>query len=451
MEDKNMIMARSIAEEVAKHGGRVYYVGGSVRDALLGRENKDIDIEVHGVTVKTLETILDSLGKRSAMGASFGIYSLSHYDLDIAFPRAESSASGGKADMEQAADPFIGPENAARRRDLTINAMMQDVLTGEILDYFGGQEDLKNRTIRCVAPETFAEDPLRVLRAAQFAARLDFQIEEETAAFASTLDLSGLAWERIFTELEKALLKSPRPSVFFESLRKMNQLDKWFPEVQALIGVEQEPMHHPEGDVWNHTMLVLDQAAKLRSRAEEPLEFMLAALCHDFGKPQTTAVIDGRIRAFGHEQAGVPIAEKFLSRITTEIKLKKYVSNMILLHMRPNILAGQHSGRKAVVSLLDSSVCPGDLLLLAQADDQGRTINRDYAPTESWLWENLSYYNELMSRPFVKGADLIQAGYKPGKDFSEALEHAHKLRLAGVAKDKALPQVTAFLRNLRRI
>lgn len=450
MKDPNRQMAERIAGKVAQQGGRVYYVGGLVRDRLLGRENKDVDIEVHGVTPEALEGILDSLGQRTEMGASFGVYGLKHYDLDIAMPRKEQATGRGHRDFAVFVDPFLGTKKAAQRRDFTMNAMMEDVLTGQILDPFGGQEDLRRGRLRHVDDQSFAEDPLRVLRAAQFAARFGFCVAEETVSVCARMDLTALAGERILGELEKALLKAPRPSVFFAVLRRMGQLGYWFREVEALIGVPQEPRFHPEGDVWNHTMLVLDEAAKLREQAKEPLGLMLAALCHDLGKQAAIQDDNGRIRALGHEEAGIPLTEAFLSRITGDKKLHRYVSNMVLLHMRPNLLAAQHSGRKSFCHLFDKSVCPEDLLLLAKADALGRGIEQDYNPTESDLRENLAAFQEIMSRPFVQGADLIAAGFSPGKDFGAALAYAHKLRLAGVKKEDALGQTAAYLQKERR-
>ena len=148
MGDRNRAMARRVAAAVAEAGGRTYYVGGYVRDLLLGRENKDIDIEVHGVTVPALEAILDALGERTTMGASFGIMGLRHYDIDIAMPRSEKATGRGHKDFEVFVDPFIGEERAAMRRDFTMNALMQDVLTGEILDFFGGRADIAAGRIR---------------------------------------------------------------------------------------------------------------------------------------------------------------------------------------------------------------------------------------------------------------------------------------------------------------
>ena len=445
--EKNKQMARQIAEKVAAVGGRTYFVGGYVRDQMLNRENKDIDIEIHGIAPQTLMGILDELGERTVMGASFGIFGLKHYDLDISMPCRASEHSRGKQDFCDFADPFVGTEAAARRRDLTMNALMQDVVTGEILDYFGGMEDLRKGVLRHVDANSFREDPLRVFRVAQFAARLEYSVAEETVALCRTMDVTKLARERVFGELEKALLQSPRPSVFFQNLRQMGQLSLWFGEAEALIGVEQDPVHHPEGDVWNHTMAVLDAAARYRDQAQNPLGLMLAALCHDFGKVSTTQIENGRIRALGHEEAGMPLAEAWLSRLTNEVRLHRYVENMVLLHMRPNMLAAQRAKAKAMCTLFDRSVCPEDLLLLAKADYFGKKGACDYEETEQFLRDAVTMFRERMAQPYVKGADLVEAGFQPGTAFKEALAYAHKMRLAGVRKEDALKQTVAYLKK----
>ena len=187
-------MARRVAEQVARRGGRTFYVGGFVRDALLQRDNKDVDIEVHGITPACLKEILDSLGQRLTIGESFGIFNLKGYDLDIAMPRKEEARGSGHRDFDIFVDPFIGTEAACRRRDFTFNALMQDVLTGEIVDHFGGAEDLEKGILRHVNDVSFAEDPLRVLRAAQFAARFEFTVAEETVALCSRMQLSAGHW-----------------------------------------------------------------------------------------------------------------------------------------------------------------------------------------------------------------------------------------------------------------
>ncbi len=441
--------AQKIAQAVRAAGGQTFFVGGCVRDALMGIESDDLDIEVHGLAPEALASILDGLGKRLTMGASFGVYGLKGCGLDIAMPRREHATGRGHKDFEVDVDPFIGTRGAAVRRDFTVNAMMRDVLTGELVDHFGGLADLRDGVLRHVSGDTFGEDPLRVLRGAQFAARFGFEVVAETRALMRAMDLTALSRERILGELNKALLKAERPSVFFRVLREVGQLRDWFPEVEALIGVAQDPGHHPEGDVWNHTMMALDAAAGLRDRAKNPQGFMLAALAHDFGKVETTREIDGRIRSIGHELAGAPLAVRFLERLTNEGKLIRYVENMVRLHMRPNLMAEQDSSRKAFARLFDESVCPEDLLLLARADRTGQGRNFPYAATEALLRQRLAEFYDLMAKPCVTGADLIAAGMKPGVEMGEALRYAHKLRLAGVDREAALRQTLAFAQGAK--
>ena len=444
-------MARMIAEKVASEGGRAFYVGGLVRDHILGRENKDVDIEIHGITPEKLEEILETFGEVTKTGMSFGVFGLKKYEIDIAMPRKEKAVGRGHRDFEIDVDPFIGYEKAALRRDFTMNAMMEDVLTGEILDFFGGREDMKKHLIRHVNDVTYQEDALRVLRAAQFAARFQFEIADETRELSRTMSLTDLAPERIFGELHKALLKAREPSIFFEEMRHMGHLSLWFPELEALIGVPQSPVHHPEGDVWTHTMMVLDAAAELRSGASYPEGFMMSALTHDFGKAVSTVAEGHKISAIGHEKTGVELTRQFLRRISNESKMERYVLNMVGLHMKPNMLASDRAGQKSTSKMFDQSVCPGDLLLLAKADHLGKGNAEDYSPTEAFLQDRLSYFEELMSRPFVQGRDLVEAGIQPGPDFSEALACSHKMRLAGVPKDEALAQTLSYIRKLRSI
>lgn len=453
MADKNLEMAKRVATAVAECGGRTFFVGGYVRDRLLGRENKDVDIEVHGISVSQLEHILDGLGERMTVGASFGIMGLRHYDLDIAMPRSEVATGRGHRDFAVFVDPFIGERKAARRRDFTINALMQDVLTDEVLDFFTGLDDLAQGLIRHVDPKTFVEDPLRVLRAAQFAARFGFKVAPETRQLSATMDLSMLSRERIMGELEKALLKADSPSVFFEELRSMGQLDDWFIEVGALCDVPQDPVNHPEGNVWNHTMMVLDEAASLREQAQYPLGLMVAALCHDLGKAVTTEEVNGRIHAYGHETAGLPLVKQQLQRLTTERKLASYVLNMVELHMRPNHLVADGAKVKSYMKTFDMSVCPEDLLLLAKADHFGRDFasiqeeRRAYAQVENRLNEMLEEYRRRMAAPHVTGKDLIEEGLEPGPLMGEVLAYVHKVRLAGRPKHEQLKQALGFVRS----
>lgn len=440
-------LARAIAEAVSVHGGVCYFVGGYVRDSIMGIESKDVDMEVHGVSPDMLMEILSRFGEVISVGASFGIYNIKGYSLDIAMPRKETARGAGHRDFDVFVDPFIGAEKAAERRDFTINALMQNVLTGEIIDHLAGKADLENGIIRHVNDSSFAEDPLRVLRAAQFAARFDFVVAEETIALCSKMDLTALSKERIETELEKALLKADKPSVFFENLRKMNQLDYWFKELKDIIGVQQNPQFHAEGDVWTHTMMVLDEASKYRDQAENPKGFMLAALCHDYGKAICTEVVDGIIRSIGHETKGLPLVEAFLNRITTETKLINYVLNLCALHMKPNALAGMNAGVKSTNKMFDQAQDPTALVYMAMAYSYGRIMANGIIPHEDFLFERLEIFNDIMSKPYVQGRDLIEAGIVPSEKFSDYLEYAHKLRLAGVEKEDALKQTLAYIRK----
>lgn len=440
--------AKKIAAAVAACGGRAYFVGGCVRDELLGMESKDIDIEVHGIEPEVLEGILDGVGTRAEFGKSFGVYSVKGTHIDIAMPRKESATGRGHRDFKIDIDPYIGEMKAAMRRDFTVCAMMKDALTGEVLDFFGGRRDLEAGVIRHVNDTSFAEDPLRVLRAAQFSARLGFAVAQETLALCAAMDISALPRERVFEELKKALLGAQRPSVFFEVLRSIGALDVWFPELAALIGVEQNVKHHSEGDVWVHTMMVIDEAAKRRDKASEPFVLMLSAVTHDFGKALCTEVVNGEIHAYGHEALGLPLVEAFMKRLTGEKALTEKVVRMTRLHMKPNTMAAHGSSVKSTNKLFWDAGEPNDLILLALSDAHGRTAPRPFFDGEPFLWERLALYREYMARPYVSGADLVAAGFRPGKDFGEILGYAHKLRLAGIPKESALRQTLAYAKKV---
>jgi tRNA nucleotidyltransferase (CCA-adding enzyme) len=449
-DQKNLNMAKKLAREVRAHGGTAYFVGGYVRDKLLHIENKDIDVEVHGLNAATLASILDTLGERLSFGESFGIFSLKGYNIDIAMPRKERAIGAGHRDFETFTDPFIGTYEAAKRRDFTIGALMMDVLTEEVTDHFGGAEDLRNGILRHICAETFTEDPLRVLRLAQFAARFEFTPAEETALLCRTMELSSLSRERVLEELRKALLKAEKPSVFFRTLRQVNQLGFWFPEVEALIGVEQNSVHHAEGDVFTHTMMVLDEAAKYRDETSEPFGFMLTALCHDFGKAICTKMIKGKLCSHGHETLGLPLVEKFLRRVTSETKIIAYVLNLTEHHMRPNAIASFGSSVKATNKMYDSVGAPKDLFLFAKCDHFGRICEASSVFHEDFLLERLHIYEEIMAQPYVMGRDLLEAGLSAGPHFSALLAHAHKLRLSGVKKEEALKQTLAYAKELQK-
>ena len=430
------MIEKQIAQLVKEKGGRTFYVGGYVRDKLLNRENKDVDIEIHGINEEQLQDILKQVGDPISYGKSFGVYSLKGYDIDIALPRSEKAIGKGHKDFKIDVDPFIGYKQAARRRDITINALMQDVLTDEILDYYNGLDDLKNKIIRQVDSSTFIEDPLRVLRVAQFASRFEFEVAQETIELCKTIDLSFLSKERVEEELRKCLLKSKKPSIFFDTLNKMNQLDYWFKEIKDLISIKQDPIYHPEGDVYIHTMQVIDRAVKYRNKCKS-YEFMLLCLTHDFGKIICSENINGRIHAYEHEVKGIPIIDNFIKRIANRKEVITYLKNMVPLHMLPNKCASDNSRIKKTNKMFYCAIEPTDLIYFSYCD-KGDEDNSLY------LNQRYEEYKSMIIKPYVTGNDLIKAGIKQDKNFHELIEYATKLRLAEVNKDDALKQVLAY-------
>ena len=430
------MIEKQIAQLVKEKGGRTFYVGGYVRDKLLNIENKDVDIEIHGINKEQLQDILKQVGDPISYGKSFGIYSLKGYDIDIALPRSEKAIGKGHKDFKIDVDPFIGYKQAARRRDITINALMQDVLTDEILDYYNGLDDLKNKIIRQVDSSTFIEDPLRVLRVAQFASRFEFEVAQETIELCKTIDLSFLSKERVEEELRKCLLKGKKPSIFFDTLNKMNQLDYWFKEIKDLISIKQDPIYHPEGDVYIHTMQVIDRAVKYRNKCKS-YEFMLLCLTHDFGKIICSENINGRIHAYEHEVKGIPIIDNFIKRIANRKEVITYLKNMVPLHMLPNKCASDNSRIKKTNKMFYCAIEPTDLIYFSYCD-KGDEDNSLY------LNQRYEEYKSMIIKPYVTGNDLIKAGIKQDKNFHELIEYATKLRLAEVNKDDALKQVLAY-------
>ncbi len=441
-------LVRKIAEAVDLKGGVVYYVGGCVRDKLMNVASTDYDIEVHGIETDILESILENFGEVLYFGKLFGVYNIKGYDLDIALPRTEQINGCKHTDFLVDTNPFLGTKRAAERRDFTVNSIMQNALTDEICDHFGGVCDIKRGIIRHVNDQTFTEDPLRVFRAAQFAARFNFKIAPETKKLCSSMYLGNISHERVFDEMKKALLKADKPSLFFDNLMDMNCMKLWFPEIEELAEIEQNPKYHPEGNVYIHTMQVLDEVAKRRRDAKNPLGLMLSALVHDLGKLVATEVINGQIHAYAHESKGLPIAEKFLRRITNDKSLISYALNMAELHMKPNVLFHANASVKSTNKMFDTSIEPYDLILLALSDISATHSIEECRSSEEFLTKRLEIYNEYMQRPYVTGRDLSDAGIPPGENYRAILEYAHKLRLAGVEKNSALKQVIAYAKKV---
>ncbi|HSK64819.1 MAG TPA: HD domain-containing protein [Pyrinomonadaceae bacterium] len=443
MELPQIIVDLSIA--VREAGGRALLVGGCVRDALMGVTPKDWDLEVYGVAPERLREILDRHGPVNVVGEAFTVYKMGS-DLDVTLPRRERKSGRGHRAFVIEGDPAMSFVDASRRRDFTINAILQDPLTGEIIDPFEGRRDIERGVLRAVSAATFVDDSLRVLRAAQFAARFEFRIEPETVELCRSIDLSDLPAERIWGELEKMLLRAQRPSIGLGWLHALDVLEKLFPEIHALIDVPQDPEWHPEGDVFVHTRLTVDQARLLIDGLPYPRQVtvMLAALAHDFGKPATTEFIEGRLRSRGHEAAGVPPAESFLTRINVHTiegyDVRSQVLSLVREHLKPGEFFKKRDevGEGAFRRL--ARRCEPDLLYrVAKADSLGR--NAPWVPREKWYGSEAQEWfiqrareldvEQRAPQPLLLGRHLLALGLEPGPRIGEITSAVYELQLDG--------------------
>ena len=435
----------ALAKAVRDAGGRALLVGGCVRDLLMKIEPTDWDLEVYGVEPLKLRALLDEFGPVNVVGEAFTVYKLG-LDLDVSLPRRERKSGRGHRAFAIAGDPSMSIEDATRRRDFTINAILQDPLTEEIIDPFNGRADIATRLLRVVSDETFTEDSLRVLRAAQLAARFEFDIEPETAELCRAIDLSDLPAERIWGEIEKLLLRSRRPSIGLKWLRELGALDQLFPEIKALIDVLQDPEWHPEGHVFIHTGLVIDGARALIVDLPyaKQVTVMLAALAHDYGKPATTEFVDGRWRSRGHEEAGVAPTEAFLNRLNI-FTLDGYdVRGQVIALVREHLKPGEFFKKRAEVG--DGAFrrlarkCELDLLYrVAKADSLGR--NADWVPREKWYGSEAQEWFIERARelaveqqppaPILLGRHLLEMGLAPGPRVGEITKAVYEMQLDG--------------------
>jgi tRNA nucleotidyltransferase (CCA-adding enzyme) len=431
------VLAEEIAREAAVLGGRALIVGGWVRDLLLGRTSKDIDLEVFGILPDQLRALLTRFGPVNAVGESFTVYKVG--GIDVSLPRRDSKTGQGHRGFTVEGDPTMSIADAARRRDFTINAIAFDPLTAEYIDPFDGRDDLRTRTLRAVDPRTFGEDSLRVLRAVQFAARFECTLESGTRALCERIPLDDLPSERIWGEIEKLLLQAPRPSAGLQLALDLGIMRRLFPELEALAGCPQEPEWHPEGDVWVHTLMVVDEA---RTRIDDldharQVTVMLGALCHDVGKPPTTAVIDGRIRSMDHEQAGVAPATRLLDRLNLHTldgyNVRGQVLGIVAHHLKPLAFAkamppaGDGAFRRLALKV--------DLELLArvaESDCLGRTGNFECGGIR-WFLERARELGvqHAAPEPLLLGRHLLALGLRPGPQVGVILRQVYERQLDG--------------------
>ena len=428
-----------ICEALVSLDAKPVIVGGYVRDYFLHVESKDIDIEVFNVeNLDDLTAILKLFGEVHLVGKSFGVLKLvvKGYEYDISLPRKETKVAKGHKGFDVLTDSTLSYKQAASRRDFTMNAIGYDFQEKKFLDPYNGIEDIKQKTILHVETSSFIEDPLRVLRAVQFAARFKFKLATNTLKLCSNMVqekmLDELPKERIFEEYKKLLLKSKKPSLGFKLLDKMNAL---YPELKALQGVAQDKTYHPEGDVWTHTMMSLDVMAKLHVETKtKKLTLMLAILCHDLGKVETTKIKDGKISSINHENILEPTIS-FLNRLTDEKAIFEEIKPLIQNHLMPSALYKQKS-KNSAIRRLSTRVNIEDLVLLARADHLGRTTedakNGVYKAGD-WLLEKAKLLHVETDKPkaFLQGRDLINIGMKPSKEFKNILHVAYEAQLDG--------------------
>lgn len=431
---------RDIVEAITNVGGTCFEVGGCVRDSFLNVESKDIDIEVYGLDADTLTNVLSEFGKVNTVGASFGVIKLTTEtdDFDFTLPRRDSKVGNGHKGFTVEVDHNMTLLQASSRRDFTINSISRNVLMNEIYDPFNGEQDLKDGILRATSP-LFADDPLRVLRGFQFAGRFDLTVAPITAELCSGLvnEFEHLSIERVWGEWFKWATKSTVPSSGLRFLKDTGWLSL-FPELNDLVDVPQDPTWHPEGDVWVHTLHVVDDAVRVADRenltGDDRAILILSALCHDLGKPSTTEMVDGRWRSRGHCEEGVDITRSFLESIGCPNSMIKVIEPLVdahLFHASGDFT--KRAVRRLALRLGDATI--SQLLWLIEADMGGRP------PLQGGLSENALKLRDLAEgmnvvhdapTPIMGGRHLIQLGLKPSELFGSILNHAFQAQLDGV-------------------
>jgi len=442
-------LATTIARTVRDQGGRAFIVGGFVRDRLLGLQSDEVDVEVFGVGEHDLKALLATLGRVEAVGQQFAVYKMG--PVDVALPRRESKTGRGHKAFAVTGDPAMSFADAARRRDFTINAISWDPLTDEYVDPFDGRADLARRVLRVVDAGTFADDSLRVLRALQFAARFDLTATDETKRICRGIAIDDLPSERVWAEFEKLLLEAPRPSIGFALAREVDVTARLLPEMHALVGCPQEPEWHPEGDVWIHTLMVIDQARARNGDLDRArlAAVMLSAVCHDLGKPSTTAVIDGRIRSLGHEEAGVAPAACLLDRLNVHsldnFDVRAQVLAITAHHLKPGAFYKVRDElTDGAFRRLAQKVDMELLARVAKADCLGRAGDFDCTAMDWFLDKSRALGVEHKPPPpILMGRHLLALGVPAGPRMGKILKEVYELQLDGTVADLETAQARA--------
>jgi tRNA nucleotidyltransferase (CCA-adding enzyme) len=470
----------AIAGDVRQAGGRAFLVGGWVRDRvaahLAGAAEPppalEYDLEVYGVPAQALVPLLARHGSVRLVGESFAVYKLVPANgpepggggrtagraagiaggpaggpgaaaIDVSLPRRDTKVAPGHRGFEVEGDPGLSIEEASRRRDFTVNAMLHDPLTGETIDVWGGRRDLEKRVLRAVDPATFVEDSLRVLRAVQFAARFEFDVDSDTERLCRGIPLDDLPPERIRGEIEKLLLAAVRPSVGLAWADRLGVIDRLFPELKTLQGCPQEPEWHPEGDVWVHTLLAIDRAVEEARDLprEKRLAVMLAVLCHDLGKPPTTAVIDGRIRSYEHEEAGVVPTRAILDRLKIHTlggyDVRTQVIQLVAHHLTPShYFKNRDNVGDGAFRRLAGKLEPELLYRVSRADCLGRTGEFSTEAQEWFITRVRGLKVETRPpAPILMGRHLLEMGLAPGPRVGAIVKAVYEAQLDGKVVD----------------
>lgn len=434
-------LLQPIVETIDQQKGRAFLVGGAVRDLLLDLTIKDLDIEVHGVSLDALEMILRAFGPVNLVGKVYGVLRLARLDIDWSVPRTDSSGRKPRVIIDAA----MSIKQACARRDLTMNAMGIDLVTHELIDPFNGYADLKNGVLRATDASLFIEDPLRFYRVMQFIGRFEFKPDATLNTICTTMSLEHISRERVEAEFEKLLLRSVRPSLGLRWLATIGRLHELLPELAATQGIQQDSRWHPEGDVYEHTLQAVDAAARQQHAQQEKLIIMYAALCHDLGKVSTTQHVDNRITSFGHDKAGVPLTRQLLSRITVKKEIIRVVQRLVRYHLLP-VQFIKNGAKPPAYKRLARKLSPLTTLRVLSwvslADCQGRN-GQDNVPLTGAVPEVEAFIQkaehihvfEQPEEPVLKGRDLLDV-VPPGKQMGKLLKKAYELQIAHGITDK---------------
>ena len=426
-------------------------VGGSVRDLIWREYPKELDFEARGLSVEEIKSLLSPHFKCDEVGKAFGVLKIKGQPIEIALPRTEIKTGSGHKGFSIDVDPNLPFEEAVLRRDFTINALGLSPLTDKLFDPGRGRQDIADRKLSHVGP-AFKEDPLRVLRGMQFIARFQLTPKPSTIDICQSMDMENLAPERIYEEWKKLILKGVNLTEGLNFLQDTGWV-KYFPELLALIGCDQEPEWHPEGDVWVHTLHCMDAFAQERVGDDwEDLVVGLAVLCHDLGKPLTTNIgKDGRIRSPMHEAKGEEPTRSFRSRLTTQVDLHEQVVPLVRRHLSPRTFYKDQAGDGAIRRLANKVKRIDRLVRVAAADIAGRPPRKDEFPEGPWLLQRAEELKvkDSAPQPIILGRHLIEHGLRPGPAFGPILKQCFEAQLDGAFQNRT--EGVRFLKTVLEI